>query len=44
MTGKLVVITGCNTGIGEQTAYELAKLGANIVLANRSQERTNKVL
>ena len=44
MRGKIIVITGCNTGIGEITAYELAKLGSNIVLACRSYERTKKIL
>ena len=44
MKGKIIVITGCNTGIGEITAYELAKLGSNIVLACRSYERTKKIL
>jgi len=38
------VITGANTGIGRVTAVELAKQGANVVLACRSREKTQAVL
>ena len=30
--GKNVVITGASTGLGEQLAYQYARLGANIVI------------
>lgn len=43
-SGKHVVITGANTGIGRVTALELAKAGASLVLAGRSLERTQPVL
>lgn len=36
---KVVIITGSNLGIGKSTAFELAKLGAKIVLNGRSAER-----
>ncbi|XP_010989775.1 retinol dehydrogenase 13 [Camelus dromedarius] len=37
--GKTVVVTGANTGIGKQTALELAKRGGNIILACRDMEK-----
>ncbi|KAK2509149.1 hypothetical protein MC885_000937, partial [Smutsia gigantea] len=37
--GKTVIVTGANTGIGKQTALELAKRGGNIILACRDLEK-----
>lgn len=37
--GKTVIVTGANTGIGKQTALELAKRGGNIILACRVLEK-----
>ncbi|XP_059051646.1 retinol dehydrogenase 12-like [Achroia grisella] len=37
MTNKVVIITGANTGIGFETAKDLAKRGAKIILACRDE-------
>ena len=42
MTGKTVVITGANTGIGRETALDLAKRKAKVILACRDPEKGEK--
>ncbi|XP_004531107.1 retinol dehydrogenase 12 [Ceratitis capitata] len=37
--GKVVIVTGCNTGIGKATALELARRGARIYMACRDAVR-----
>uniref|UniRef100_A0A3B4T836 Retinol dehydrogenase 13 n=1 Tax=Seriola dumerili TaxID=41447 RepID=A0A3B4T836_SERDU len=39
VTGKTVVITGANTGIGKETAQELAKRGGRIIMGCRDMEK-----
>lgn len=39
LTGKTVIITGANSGIGKAAAVKCAQIGAEVVLACRSLER-----
>lgn len=40
--GKTVIITGANTGIGKDTARDLLRRGARVILACRSLERATR--
>ena len=42
--GRVAVVTGANTGIGKETARALARRGARVVLACRSEERGKDAL
>jgi len=42
LDGKMVIITGANTGIGKATAIDLAERNARVILACRSQEKGKK--
>lgn len=41
--GKVVIITGASSGIGEQTAKTLAANGAKVVLSARREEKLEKI-
>jgi retinol dehydrogenase-12/retinol dehydrogenase-13 len=42
MRSKLCVITGCNSGIGKETAIELAKKGSGIVMLVRASQKSQQ--
>jgi len=44
LDGKTAIVTGANTGIGRETALDLARRGARVFLACRSEERTQPVV
>jgi NAD(P)-dependent dehydrogenase (short-subunit alcohol dehydrogenase family) len=37
--GRTVIVTGANSGLGEVTARELARVGATVILAVRNEEK-----
>lgn len=44
LAGKVVLVTGANTGIGRVSAETLARRGAKVFLACRSEEKTRPVI
>lgn len=39
-----IIITGCNSGIGKETARELYRNGARIIMANRNENQTKEII
>ena len=39
LTGRTIVVTGGNTGLGKETCVRLAKLGADVIIGSRSPQR-----
>jgi len=42
LVGKTAIITGCNTGIGYETALDFAKRGCRVIMACRNQEKAEE--
>lgn len=43
LQGKRVIVTGASTGIGEQMAYHLARMGSHILITARTEAKLQKV-
>lgn len=44
LEGKTILITGASSGIGRSTAIECSKIGANLIITGRNEERLNNTL
>ncbi len=42
LEGKVVLVTGSTDGIGRQTALELARMGARVLVHGRSRQKTDR--
>ena len=44
MDGKVIIITGASAGIGKESAIDLVKHGAQVILACRNEKKTKKAM
>ncbi len=44
MTGKVVIVTGANAGLGYEVARYLCEGGNDVILACRNEEKANKAV
>lgn len=44
MTGRVVIVTGANTGLGFEVARNLCEGGNDVILACRNEERGNRAV
>ena len=44
LEGKTILVTGASSGIGRATAIECSKLGANVIITARNEEKLRKTL
>jgi len=44
MEGKVIIITGASSGIGKESAIDLVKHGAQVILACRNENKTKKAM
>ncbi|XP_063274341.1 11-beta-hydroxysteroid dehydrogenase 1-like isoform X3 [Prinia subflava] len=44
LRGKRVIVTGASTGIGEQLAYHLARMGAHVLVTARTEAKLQSVV
>lgn len=44
LKGKVILITGASSGIGQATAIECSKMGALVIISGRNKERLNETL
>ena len=42
LSGKTILITGASSGIGRETAIEVSRLGANVVITGRDHSRLSE--
>jgi NAD(P)-dependent dehydrogenase (short-subunit alcohol dehydrogenase family) len=43
LEGRIAIVTGATSGLGRETASELARLGATVTLVGRNPEKTERV-
>ena len=44
LIGKTILVTGASSGIGRAIAIESSKMGANIILTGRNEERLQETM